>query len=75
MLKILPTLLTHLCTCILGMPAGKSSTAQEEAAASDARFDVLTGAMQNKIPRRNYLQVHPTFPQLPYVSHSTSNCP
>lgn len=46
MLKTLPTLLTHLCTRILGTPAGKSSIPQEEAAASDAHFDVLTGATQ-----------------------------
>lgn len=46
MLKILPTLLTHLCTGILGTPARKSSIPQEEAVASDTRFDVLTGAMQ-----------------------------
>lgn len=46
MQKMLPSFLTHLCTCILGTPVGKSSIPQEEAAASDACFDVLTGAMQ-----------------------------
>lgn len=36
----------HLCKCILITPAEKSRIAQKIAVALDARFGLLTGAMQ-----------------------------
>lgn len=74
--KIILTLLTHLCKYFSISPAGKSSIPQQKAVALDAYFDIVTGAMQKaKSPKEINLQIHPTSPQLPYVSYSISNCP